>query len=535
MDGLLPTVALMAPSFWVAWIELIYSGEIFLGAQEPSSFQIIVNYAWSTTALSVVLIILGAFPKKSEELLTRDWFLLGCGVGASITTWLTLAWGAPIIVILTGMFTAPLAMRFALLFSQVNPKAAMFTIVIAQIMASFIYGYVLSLQRPWGVVIMILLPFIGAFCSLLHDDHLNCETPATPSSLSRNFLRFVLAIFLFSVAINIVRGFYPSTIEMDTFAEARGNSSVLFFFVKMAVAFGVLWLPTRVNLGHLCYYAFVCLAFMTLSLPLFGLGSSSTLELFGCINALLNVVIWTLLAGIAYKSGRSMVRLFDWAWGPFSLGSVLGWLGGYILVECGVDASSLVVIELFILGVMLISCVFVVTWPVIDKLFDPLDNNADESIVDRSMGEKEAFGAAHTDNTDAVQESPKHITLTGNIPTSFAAPIITHQIGAQAARVLAQAPIEPSGDQAPFSQQGRWKRSVAAMASDKALSTRETEVFRLLLKGYNKQRVAEELFIGYNTVRSHVRNIYTKCDAHNQQELIDQFETDYLKNSSTEQ
>ena len=66
------------------------------------------------------------------------------------------------------------------------------------------------------------------------------------------------------------------------------------------------------------------------------------------------------------------------------------------------------------------------------------------------------------------------------------------------------------------------------MAADRDLSERERDVFELLLKGYTKNRAAEELCISYNTVRSHVRNIYVKCDAHSQQDLIDGLEA-YLR------
>ena len=74
---------------------------------------------------------------------------------------------------------------------------------------------------------------------------------------------------------------------------------------------------------------------------------------------------------------------------------------------------------------------------------------------------------------------------------------------------------------------GRWKRAAFELAEEKNLSRREEEVLQLLLKGHSKQRVAEELFVSYNTVRSHVRKVYVKCNVHSQQELINLFETEY--------
>ena len=56
------------------------------------------------------------------------------------------------------------------------------------------------------------------------------------------------------------------------------------------------------------------------------------------------------------------------------------------------------------------------------------------------------------------------------------------------------------------------------------LSPREIEVFFLLAKGRNRAYIREELVIGDETVKSHVKSIYRKTDVHSQQELIDLLE-----------
>ena len=43
----------------------------------------------------------------------------------------------------------------------------------------------------------------------------------------------------------------------------------------------------------------------------------------------------------------------------------------------------------------------------------------------------------------------------------------------------------------------------------------------LLAKGRNRAYIREELVIGDETVKSHVKSIYRKTDVHSQQELID--------------
>lgn len=53
------------------------------------------------------------------------------------------------------------------------------------------------------------------------------------------------------------------------------------------------------------------------------------------------------------------------------------------------------------------------------------------------------------------------------------------------------------------------------------LTNREGDVFKLLARGRTSSVIQEKLFLSHNTVKTHVRHIYTKMDIHSQQELID--------------
>lgn len=65
------------------------------------------------------------------------------------------------------------------------------------------------------------------------------------------------------------------------------------------------------------------------------------------------------------------------------------------------------------------------------------------------------------------------------------------------------------------------ERSCAALAQKCALTARELDVLLLLARGRNNSYIQEELTLTRNTVKSHIRHIYTKLDVHSQQELID--------------
>ena len=53
------------------------------------------------------------------------------------------------------------------------------------------------------------------------------------------------------------------------------------------------------------------------------------------------------------------------------------------------------------------------------------------------------------------------------------------------------------------------------------LSTRESEVMSLALRGRSNERIAQELFVAKSTADTHMRRIYSKCGVSDRQELID--------------
>jgi LuxR family maltose regulon positive regulatory protein len=65
---------------------------------------------------------------------------------------------------------------------------------------------------------------------------------------------------------------------------------------------------------------------------------------------------------------------------------------------------------------------------------------------------------------------------------------------------------------APVSPRGR--------RSSEQVSPRELEVLQAMARGASKRQAAEQLYVSYNTVHSHVRSIYQKLDAHSLEEAV---------------
>lgn len=60
-----------------------------------------------------------------------------------------------------------------------------------------------------------------------------------------------------------------------------------------------------------------------------------------------------------------------------------------------------------------------------------------------------------------------------------------------------------------------------AVAEQFALSEREAEVMELIVRGHTVNRIAEELLVSVNTVRTHSKRLYAKLDVHKKQQLRD--------------
>lgn len=69
---------------------------------------------------------------------------------------------------------------------------------------------------------------------------------------------------------------------------------------------------------------------------------------------------------------------------------------------------------------------------------------------------------------------------------------------------------------------GSWLRTGPTGDHPHPLTTRETEVLRLLAEGVGTEEIADTLFISIVTVRNHVQNILRKLDVHSKLEAVSQ-------------
>jgi DNA-binding CsgD family transcriptional regulator len=64
------------------------------------------------------------------------------------------------------------------------------------------------------------------------------------------------------------------------------------------------------------------------------------------------------------------------------------------------------------------------------------------------------------------------------------------------------------------------------LSEKKSLSKRESEILSMLAQGRSTPYIAEKMFISSNTVKTHIRRIYQKCNVRSKGELLDLIHTD---------
>lgn len=89
-------------------------------------------------------------------------------------------------------------------------------------------------------------------------------------------------------------------------------------------------------------------------------------------------------------------------------------------------------------------------------------------------------------------------------------------------RAPADTPAKPSrrpADEPVY--QDRISKQAALVRQHYRLSAREAEVMELIARGNTVARIAEDLVVSENTIRTHSKRIYAKLDIHKKQELLD--------------
>lgn len=116
---------------------------------------------------------------------------------------------------------------------------------------------------------------------------------------------------------------------------------------------------------------------------------------------------------------------------------------------------------------------------------------------------------------------PERTPLPGTAAQAAAAQILPQNAPGMLAPASAEMPSLGAAADAGAPSDVHIATSVIAMGQRFGLTGREIEVLTLYALGHTQARVSEELHLSQNTVHTHIKRIYDKCDLHSRQEILD--------------
>lgn len=477
--GNISPVALLVSSFFWSWFDVVpFSPALFSAAGQPiDALPFIVSFA----ASALLLGLLAASARARSRVLDPRVFAacsLLCGTVGSVLVFAGIQ-ANPVLLVVGGILIGTYQSVGAVLCggiatcqgttnALVHLAAALPLNIVAILLVMF-------LQPVASVVFAVLLPLFSALCyavylvrgrnrATLGAIAVVREKAAEGARRARRVLGcdryFLLMVLVISASFGFAN--YQAMFEPGMQgAYVEYITVALRAFTSLAVLAGYLFYSWRP-------YLILRAALVAMSV---GLIASGALAVMGAPGALVSdclfftgyacfdLLIWTIIVMLSYKSGTSLLRMICVVYAVDQLGILLGTVLGQLVDQDGATIVSYIVFgsALLLLTVGL--------------------SGGKGSVWDNLSKYEIDFGRADDTSSRAPGDD-------GATP-------------------------------------GLSSQRIAELSSTFFLTSRETDVLSLLVAGRNGPYISEHLHVSENTVKSHIRHIYTKVDVHNRQELLD--------------
>ena len=364
-----PALKLVGFGFYYAWIWVSYNSNVLVFPSAASDLPpdtISLTYLVSTLALGVALVLLSLVRPLTRRLVGSNLLLIAVAVvvgAATVGTYASSSLGADanlyliVSAALTGAGTSVIVLRFGVVYSKAPAREAAMYTAASFVFAAMIYFMAVGLPDPVGMVFTALLPVLAVVSTLTNpewSDEGEGGRPEGPVPLRRFFVRLLVAVAVFSVVVGVSRGF---SVPHSSISSLNADGALIIF--STAVVAGVLFvvvglLRRQFDVSRLYYPIIIAVAAGILVTPLLGgtgFGSQFITVAYNCFV----LVIWCLLAYVAYSSRLSPILVFGLGRGASALGTTFGWLAGLEIVRSQGDGSlSLEVISVAMVFALLV-------------------------------------------------------------------------------------------------------------------------------------------------------------------------------------
>lgn len=532
-----PALKLVGFGFYYAWIWVSYNSNVLVFPSAASDLPpdtISLTYLVSTLALGVALVLLSLVRPLTRRLVGSNLLLIAVAVvvgAATVGTYASSSLGADanlyliVSAALTGAGTSVIVLRFGVVYSKALAREAAMYTAASFVFAAMIYFMAVGLPDPVGMVFTALLPVLAVVSTLTNpewSDEGEGGRPEGPVPLRRFFVRLLVAVAVFSVVVGVSRGF---SVPHSSISSLNADGALIIF--STAVVAGVLFvvvglLRRQFDVSRLYYPIIIAVAAGILVTPLLGgtgFGSQFITVAYNCFV----LVIWCLLAYVAYSSRLSPILVFGLGRGASALGTTFGWLAGLEIVRSQGDGSlSLEVVSVAMIFALLVVSMLVLNDRLIGDALRPEERIRGDAAEVPAQGAGSAGEAAFADRRGAEDRrsaADGEGAWDGGTGRSGASEM--GEVGEMGGAGASLADGSPGGAAAGERRSGPYRMRCDAVAEHYGLSPRERDVFDLLARGRSIDYIAQNLTISFNTAKSHIRHIYVKADVHSRQELID--------------
>lgn len=485
--GNISPIALLVSSFFWSWFDVVpFSPALFSAAgASVDTLPLMVSLAVSAAVLGL-LATRSRLRARSVSVKAFAWGSLVCGAGGSLLLYIgAQAASVPLLVaggVLIGVYQGMGILAVGALITCQGTTNALVHIATALPLNVLAILFVMFLQPLPSAVFAFSLPLASACCyavfmarknnralvdALAHETERRKKTTLLkPGKGGAGFAPHFLAI-LFVVCCSFGFVIYQTVF-------AAGAEESFFGYVSLAIRAVV---SLFVLVGYIRFsqrpYSILRIALLLMTLGLFAspslamLGGSDIMlpeSLFLAGYACFDLVIWALVIILSGQSNVSLLKTICIVDALDQLGIFVGAVFG---VAC--EESSMVMVACIVLGGLLL-------------------------ILMLSFSEKKDPA---NDNLNSLE--------------------VELELAADAPDDRGAASCGQVGPIAAFA----WERPLEELAERHFLTKRETEVLGLLVAGRSVPYISQQLCVSDNTVKSHVRHIYTKLDVHDRQELLD--------------
>ena len=425
----------------------------------------------------------------------------------------------PLVVIggaLLGLGSAGFYMLWQRLFASQEAETGNRDLILGTAYASIFY---FSLYLIPGAVTVYLIPlvFLPLFglCIVLKSRTIDPNQPMFEDvprdhpriyrQILHDYWRSAFAIGALGFCCGIMRSLAIGDPQIGSLVNILSMGTSLVAAVALLLVWQVKNIRLNVTAAYRIFFPFLISAFLLL--PIFGEPFSGPLaSALYAVHSCAIVLMMIQCAQASRDRGINPVFIYGFFGGIVYLLHDVGFVTGTFAEKIPV-ISIPPLVAVSIMALYLLGLMYFIGQGGFRQILSPRRTDA-ESIELVALAPRAERGEAERGRAVALRHARSAASLSGN-----------------ALEKETKRPARIRSEQEEPSYRDRISKQAAALQRHYRLSARETEVMELIARGNSVARIAEELVVSENTIRTHSKRICTKLAIHKKQELLDLIES----------